>query len=148
MKINRLLPTLLLLASATLAQAGDLVVKQSANSVQATMDKFEQIVKSKGLNVFARIDHAANAEKVGMKIADAQVLIFGNPKMGTLIMQQDLAAGLDLPLRVLVYADADGKTWISYHNPQGLKTDYKLEGNKALNKAEGALGKLTSAAAK
>ena len=137
----------LLLPLALSATAAELVKKPSNHDVQGTMDKLEQIVKKKGLTVFARVDHAAGAQKVGMTLPPAQVLIFGNPKMGTLIMQRDLRAGLDLPLRVLVYQGSDGNTWITYHNPQSLKETYTVEGVKALAKAEGALDKLTSAAA-
>ena len=77
----------------------------------------------------------------------AQVLIFGSPKMGTAIMKQDPAAGLDLPLRVLVYQDNEGKTWISYHDPGALENDYRLKGNPAVMKVQGALGAITDAAA-
>ncbi len=143
-----LLGLFLLLPLALNVSAADLVRKASTHDVKETMDKLEQIVKKKGLTVFARVDHAAGAKKVGMTLPDAEVLIFGSPKMGTLIMQSDIRTGLDLPLRVLVYQDADGKTWITYHNPQSLKESYGVGKVKALNKAEGALDKLTSAAAK
>jgi uncharacterized protein (DUF302 family) len=143
-----LIGLLLLLPLALNVSAAELVRKASPHDVKGTMDKLEQIVKKKGLTVFARIDHAGGAKKVGMTLPPAEVLIFGNPKMGTLIMQSDIRAGLDLPLRVLIYQDADGKTWITYHNPQSLKKSYEVGKVKALNKAEGALDKLTSAAAK
>jgi uncharacterized protein (DUF302 family) len=143
-----LIGLLLLLPLALNVSAAELVRKASPHDVKGTMDKLEQIVKKKGLTVFARIDHAGGAKKVGMTLPPAEVLIFGNPKMGTLIMQSDIRAGLDLPLRVLIYQDADGETWITYHNPQSLKKSYEVGKVKALNKAEGALDKLTSAAAK
>jgi len=138
----------LLAASLVANAAGDLVNKASSNNVPETMDKLEQIVLSKGLTVFNRIDHQANAKKAEMEMGPAQVLIFGDPKMGTTMMQQDPAAGLDLPLRVLVYQDSEGKTWISYHDPGALEQAYQLQGNPAVKKAQGALGKLTDAAAK
>ena len=137
----------LLAASLVANAAGDLVNKASSSNVQETMDKLEQIVLGKGLTVFNRIDHQANASKAEMEMGPAQVLIFGSPKMGTTIMQQDPAAGLDLPLRVLVYQDSEGKTWISYHDPGALEQAYQLKGNPAIKKAQGALGKLTDAAA-
>ena len=148
MKLTKLTATLLLIACTGLAQAAGLITRPSTHGVQATMDKLEKIVRSKGLTVFARIDHQAGARDVGMQMPEAQLLIFGSPKLGTLIMQQDVAAGLDLPLRVLVYAGPQGKTWISYHNPQGMRMSYSLDGNKAVDKATGALAKLTGAAAK
>lgn len=146
MKSYSLYLLLLLTLSTALAQAADLVSKPSPHGVSATMDQLEKIVREKGLTVFARIDHQAGAQGVGMEMAEAQLLIFGNPKLGTKIMQQDTAAGLDLPLRVLVFAAPDGQTQIKYHNPQAMKKTYNLQGNKALDKAEGALGKLTDAA--
>ena len=132
-----------------LASAADLVKKASAHSVKETMDKFEALVKSKGMGVFARIDHKKNAAGVDLKMNDAEVLIFGNPKGGTILMQNDIAVSLDLPLRVAVYKDKDGKVWLSYHNPQGLKDNYDLtSAAKALDKVEGGLDKLTTAVTK
>lgn len=124
----------------------DIVKKASPYSVSETMDKFEAILKKKGLSVFARIDHRKNAQGAEMDMNDAQVLIFGNPKAGTAIMKQDVAAALDLPMRVAVYKDNDGKVFLAYHKPAGLAGLYSLEGNKALPKLTGGLDKLTSAA--
>lgn len=136
------------LAMPGLASAGDVLKKPSTHSVKETMDKFEELVKSKGMGVFARVDHQMNAAGIDMEMAAAEVLIFGNPKGGTVLMQNDSSVSLDLPLRVAVYEDADGKVWISYHNPQGLKDDYDVAGGAmVLDKVEGALDKLTSAAA-
>ncbi len=128
--------------------AGTLVTKPSQHSVKETMDRLETIVKGKGMTVFARIDHRANAEKIGEKMPSAEVLIFGNPKMGTRIMLRDVRAGLDLPVRILIYRDFDGKTWIAYHNPQDLKASYNEEGCIAIDQMEKALQALTDAAAK
>jgi len=128
--------------------SSDIVKRSSNHTVKVTMDRLEKIVKGKELTIFARVDHRAGAKKVGMDMNEAEVLIFGNPKMGTAIMKFDAAAGLDLPLRVLVYADKDGKTWISYHNPQSLRKHYDVAKSPALVMAEGALGKITSEAAK
>jgi len=79
---------------------------------------------------------------------DAEVLIFGNPKAGTVLMKKDPATSLDLPLKVAVYKDNEGKVWISYHNPQDLSADYDLAGVPVLGKVEGVLDKLTSAVIK
>jgi len=129
--------------------ADNIIKKLSTYSVQETMDKFEGLVKSKGMDVFARIDHAKNATSVDMALAPAQVIIFGNPKGGTVLMQQDISVSLDLPLRVAVFEDAAGQVWLSYHNPQQLKDVYAVsKGQKVLNKVEGALDKLTSAVTK
>lgn len=127
--------------------ADSLIKIPSNHSTAETMDRFEKIIRNKGLTVFIRINHHAAAKKVGMEMNDAEVIIFGNPKMGTAIMKFDAAAGLELPLRVLVYSDDKGKTWISYHNPQALKDSYDVAKSPALAKAESALAKLTAKAA-
>jgi uncharacterized protein (DUF302 family) len=143
---KRLIGFVFLLTIGFMANAAELVTKPSAAGVKETMDKLESIVKAKGLTVFLRVDHQANAAKVDLTMPAAQVLIFGNPKMGTSMMKADIRAGLDLPLRVLVYEDSAGKTWISYHNPQELKEDYQLADSPAVAKAEQALDKMTSGA--
>lgn len=131
----------------TLASA-DVIKKASAHSVKETMDKFETLVKSKGLGVFARVDHTKNAMGVDMKMNEAEVLIFGNPKAGTVLMKKDPATALDLPLKVAVYKDNDGKVWLSYRNPQDLSDDYDLEGVPVLDNVETALDNLTTAVTK
>lgn len=135
---------LLALAVPGMALASDdLVRKPSAHSVPETTDRLEALVKEKGMTVFARIDHKANAESVGKEMPDSQLLIFGAPEAGTRIMLNDPAAGVDLPMRVLTYADSDGKVWVVYHNPQGMKDDFALDECKVLGKIEGALAGMT-----
>ena len=130
-----------------MALAGDdLVRKPSVHSVQETADRLEALVKEKGMTVFARIDHKANAESVGKEMPDSQLLIFGAPEAGTRIMLNDPAAGVDLPMRVLTYADSDGKVWVVYHNPQGMKDDFALDECKVLGKIEGVLAGMTDQA--
>ena len=134
----------LVLAMPGMALAGDdLVRKPSAHSVQETTDRLEALVKEKGMTVFARIDHKANAESVGKEMPDSQLLIFGAPEAGTRIMLDDPAAGVDLPMRVLTYADSGGKVWVVYHNPQGMKDDFALDEDEVLGKIEGALAGMT-----
>ena len=129
------------------AEDNSVITKESPYSVTETMDKFEAIVKKKGLGVFARVDHQKNAKTVKMEMNEAQVLIFGNPKAGTVLMKQDISLALDLPMRVVVYS-SEGKVYIAYHNPQGFAKQYQLEGNPVLGKLEKGLDKLTSAAIK
>lgn len=142
MRLRHFLFFLLLLPLLAWAES-DLVKKQSAHGVKETLDRLEALVKEKGLTVFTRIDHRTNAESVGQSMPDSQVLIFGDPKAGTRIMLHDLAAGLDLPLRVLAYSDSDGHTWVLYHNPQGLKNSFAVGDSKVIDKVEGALDKMT-----
>lgn len=142
--------TMLLLSMLALPLPGlagsdsDLVRKASAHSVQETTDRLEALVKEKGMTVFARVDHKANAASIGKEMPDSQLLIFGAPAAGTLIMLKDPAAGVDLPLRVLTYADADGKVWLTYHNPKGLKTTHDLGDLPVLGKVAGALDGMTN----
>jgi len=125
---------------------GDVIKKISPYSVVETMDKFEAIVKKKGFGVFARVDHKKNAQSVDMELNDAQLLIFGNPKGGTVLMKQDISIALDLPLRVAVYKGADDKVYIAYHDPVAMAAIYTLKGNKVIPKVSKGLDKLTSAA--
>lgn len=145
MRATMLLLSMLVLPLPGLAGTdSDLVRKASAHSVQETTDRLEALVKEKGMTVFARVDHKANAASIDKEMPDSQLLIFGAPAAGTLIMLKDPAAGVDLPLRVLAYEDADGKVWVTYHNPQGLKNNHDLGDLPVLGKVEGALDGMTN----
>ena len=93
-----------------------------------TLDRLEAEVKAKGLTVFARIDHSAGAAAVGMTLLPTAVLIFGNAKGGTPLMQSVQTIGIDLPLKALVWQDASGKTWLSYNDPAWLVERHGLSG--------------------
>lgn len=136
---------LLLLPTLGWAESG-IIKKNSDYDVKTTMDRLEAAVREKGMTVFARIDHQQNAAAAGMEMSPSEVLIFGNPKAGTRIMLRDPAAGLDLPLRVLVHQDSEGKTWLSYHAPEALKQDYALAECVVLPKVSQALEQLTGQA--
>ena len=148
--MNRSIAKIMMLFSLTVPAiaSADIIKKASAHGVKETMDKFESLVKSKGMDVFARVDHTKNAAGVDMKMNDAEVLIFGNPKGGTVLMKKDPASALDLPLKVAVYKDNDGKVWLSYRNPQDLAADYNVAGVPVLKNVEGGLDKLSTAATK
>ncbi|MFK7876595.1 MAG: DUF302 domain-containing protein [Paracoccaceae bacterium] len=138
-------------AGATLAMtmpaaAADLIRKSSPYSVAVTMDKLEAAVTGAGARVFARVDHAAGAASVDMELADAQLLIFGNPKLGTPAMQAGITSGLDLPLRVLVYQGAAGVELV-YHDPKTLSSAHGIPSDaKVLKMMTGAMGTLTDKA--
>jgi uncharacterized protein (DUF302 family) len=91
-----------------------------------TMDRLEAEIKAKGLTVFARIDHAAGAAQVGLPLGPTELLIFGNAKGGTPLMQANQAIGIDLPLKALVFEDAGGKAWLSYNDPLWLAKRHGL----------------------
>lgn len=146
-----------LLVAAAIALAGlpasasddDIVTIRSSGDVATTMDRLEAAVSGAGATVFARVDHAAGAASVDMALAPSQLLIFGNPKMGTVAMQDDPRAGLFLPLRVLVYEDAEGQVWIAYQDPEEMFDGLAISDDAGYIKTmAGALGKLTGAAAK
>ena len=89
----------------------------SAFGPKDTMDRLEAVVRSKGMTVFARIDHAAGAAEVGLGLRPTELLIFGDARAGTPLMQAKQTIGIDLPLKALVWQDASGKTWLSYNDP-------------------------------
>ena len=100
--------------------ADGLVALKSAHTPKATMDRLEGLVKQRGLNVFARIDHAGGAAKIGKSLRPTELLIFGNPQGGTPFMECAQSAGIDLPLKALVWQDASGQVWLSYNDPAYL----------------------------
>lgn len=111
--------SLLTLSSAAGAADGMTAVK-SPFAAKDTMDRFEKIAKQRGLTIFARVDHAAGAAKVGKTLRPTEVLIFGNPKGGTPLMECAQSAGIDLPLKALVWQDAQGQVWLGYNDPAYL----------------------------
>jgi len=94
-----------------------IVRKPSSRSVAETLDRLETILKARGIQVFARIDHAGEAARVGLSMPPTQVLIFGNPRAGTPVMLAAPTAAIDLPLKVLAWQDAVGKVWLGYTDP-------------------------------
>jgi len=97
-----------------------LVSFPSRYSAPETMQRLLAVLKKRDLSVFARIDHAANAAAVGMPLRPTEVVLFGNPKGGTALMQDQQRAGIDLPLKALVWQDAESKVWLSYNAPDWL----------------------------
>ena len=139
--------TIAVITMSSSGYAADLIKKTSPHSVQDTMDKLEAAVEKAGARVAARVDHAAAAKTVGIDLSPNQVLIFGNPNIGSPIFVENPAAGLDLPIRVVVYEDASGKTIVAYHNPAALAESFGLPAEmKSFQMMTGALAKLTDAA--
>jgi uncharacterized protein (DUF302 family) len=131
------------------AMAADgLTTLRSSNRPKETMDRLEADVKAKGLTVFARIDHAAGAAAVGLALRPTELLIFGNAKGGTPLMQSVQTIGIDLPLKALVWQDASGDTWLSYNDPSWLAKRHGLgpEVAATVNALTAALAALAKAA--
>jgi len=126
-------PALLLVVSVLLASEALAVQKEegivkipSHHSVDQTVDKLKTILQSKGVTLFALVDHSGEAEKVGLKMPPTKLLIFGNPKGGTPLMLVSPSVAIDLPLKILVAEDSQGKVWISYNSPEYLKERHDL----------------------
>jgi len=119
--------------------AQGLTTIKSSHGPRDTMNRLEAAVKAKGLTVFARIDHSAGASAVGLSLNPTEVLIFGNAKGGTPLMQSAQSIGIDLPLKALVWKDAAGDTWLSYNDPAWLAKRHGLSGTEA------PIGDLTAA---
>lgn len=119
-KLSWVIAASLLILSTLAAAADGLIAVRSPHSVSATMDRVEALAKQRGLTVFARIDHAAGAAKIGNTLRPTQVIIFGNPQGGTPFMACAQTAGIDLPLKILVWEDANASVWLGYNDPEYL----------------------------
>jgi uncharacterized protein (DUF302 family) len=100
--------------------AEGLISLKNSHDVKATMDRLEKLVKEKGLTIFARVDHAAGAAKIGKRLRPTELLIFGNPQGGTPFMECQQTVGIDLPLKALIWEDASGQVWLAYNDLQFL----------------------------
>lgn len=139
---------LLLSAATALATEGVISVK-SAHGVNATADRLVSILKNRGMTVFARIDHARGAQKVGISLRPTVLVIFGNPKVGSLLMACASTTALDFPQKALVWQDKSGQVWLSYNDPAYIARRHGIGecAKDALAKVTGALNKFTHAAA-
>jgi uncharacterized protein (DUF302 family) len=139
-----------LLGASPLAVAADgLVVVPSPHDARTTMNRLESVVKEKGMNVFARLDHAAGAAGIGKQLRPTEVLIFGNPQGGTPLMLCGQTAGIDLPLKALVWQDEAGKIWLGYNDPAYLASRHRLgECGGAVQNMSKALAGFAAAATK
>ena len=136
-------------ASGYAAATESLISVESQHSAKQTADKFASIVEKKGLTLFARIDHQKNAAGADLALRETEVIIFGNPKVGTPVMQCSQQAAIDFPQKVLVWTDAENKTWLSYNNPEYIKERHNIKGcDKVFTKIAGVLSALTNAASK
>jgi len=137
-----------LIVSVAMPASAELISVKSSKPVAETMDALEAAVGNAGATVFARVDHQAGAASVDLQMPAAQVLIFGNPKLGTPAMNADIAASLYLPLKVAVH-EVDGGSVLVYEDPADMFADLNIPADAPFVKTmQGALGKLTGAAAK
>ncbi len=128
------------------ADAG-LISVQSAHDVKTTADKLEMVLTEKGMNVFGRVNHAAGAAKAGQELSPTEVVIFGNPKVGTPLMKCGHTVAIDLPQKALIWEDDEGKVWFTYNDPAYLSQRHGLsECGPVLDKVTQALGNFAKAA--
>jgi uncharacterized protein (DUF302 family) len=126
--------------------ADGLISLASPHGAKATMDRLEASVRQKQLTVFARIDHAAGAATIGASLRPTELLVFGNPQGGTPLMQCAQTAGIDLPLKVLVWEDASAKVWLSYNDPAYIAQRHRASNCPAVQNLSQALSGLANAA--
>ena len=132
--------------TAAFADSG-IIAAKSAHDVPTTTDKLVAALEKKGMGIFARIDHAAGAKKVDMTLEPTELVIFGNPKIGTTLMKCGPSIAIDLPLKALIWEDGDGQTWLGYNDPAYLTERHELEGcDKVIAKVTGALAAFSKAA--
>ena len=127
--------------------ASGVITKPSKYPVAEILTRLEGVLKANGMTMFARIDHAAEAEKVGLHMRPAQLLLFGNPQGGTPLMVASPTTGIDLPLKALAWEDANGKVWLSYNTMSYLRTRHNIQGkDELITKLNGALDAMTNKA--
>lgn len=143
-----ILSVLLLLVTTPLLAGQGIVSVKSMHNVQETADRLESVLQSKGMTVIARINHSAAAQNAGMTLRPTELLIFGNPKVGTPLMQCQQSIALDLPQKALIWEDESGTVWISYNDPEYLADRHDLEGcDEVIAKVKSALSNFAHAAA-
>lgn len=142
----------------SLVQAGDdhhghadsnrgIVSKKSAHSVKETLDRLEAALKKKGITVILRWSHDAGANKAGISLRPTELLLFGNPKLGSHMLTSAQTAGIDLPLKALAREDEKGQVWLTYNDPAYIATRHGItDRTKIVAKMTGALDKLTNVA--
>ena len=133
----------ILLSTPAYADSADGIVRIKSNhSVTATINKLESVLENKGMTIFNRVNHTAGAEKAGLKLRPTELLIFGNPKVGTPLMLCSQTTALDLPQKALAYKDENGQVWLAYNDPAYMTHRHDIKDcDEALAKVTNALAK-------
>ena len=147
-KLKVVLLSMLLCTTARAWADNGWIQMRSTHSAAQTMEQLEKAVTQKGLKIFAHINHSAAAAAVGMKLRPTQLLIFGNPKVGTRLMECSQTAGAALPLKMLVWTDADGRTWVGYTDPRTMARRHHAGTCPIVNKMHKAMAALAKAASR
>lgn len=133
----------------SMSAKAELIEVQSENDFQQTVTKLKSAIEVEGMTIFATVDHAAAAQKVDLFLAPNTMVMFGNPKVGTKLMQCDAQVGIELPLKMLVTQDLNHKVWVTYENPEALAKRFDLSKcQSTLSKVADVLQSLASVAGK
>jgi len=108
------------------SRSNGIIDKPTSHSVDETVEKLKGMLRDKGITLFALIDHSGEAEKAGIKMRPTKLLIFGSPRAGTPLMLAAPSSAIDLPLKILIWEDAQGKVWVSYNSPAYLQERHNL----------------------
>lgn len=136
---------LLILPAMTYAGDNGLVIKRSPHSASKTLDRWAELLKKKNIRVFLRTSHKDNAAGVGLKLRPTELLVFGNPKLGTHFFTSSQTAGIDLPMKAMAWEDAQGRTWVAYNDPQYVANRHGVKGrDEIIKKMKGALEKFSN----
>ena len=147
--MKRLVVAVIMMACVSVSMAGGdgLVTKKSKYSAAETLDRLEKVLKEKGINVFARISHKKNAEGVKLSLRPTELLIFGNPKLGTHFFTSNQKAGIDFPMKMLAWEDEKGQVWLTYNDPAYLAKRHGIKDrDDVAKKMAGALAKFSDIA--
>jgi uncharacterized protein (DUF302 family) len=147
MKISLLTIFLVFIISAPLYAADGMIDVKSSFGVKETGDRLDNVLKEKGMTIFNRVKHSDAANNVGVKLRETELIIFGNPKVGSPLMKCQQSVAIDLPQKALIWKDSEGKVWISYNNPRYLEKRHNISNcEEVISKIEKALAGITKAA--
>lgn len=142
-----LLGLLALIPTISMAADNGMINKKSQFSVKATLDRLENVLRKKGISIVTRWSHDAGAKKAGIELRPTELLIFGNPKMGSHFFTSQQTAGIDLPMKALAWKDKAGQVWLTYNDPRYIANRHGINDRPAIvKKMTGALNNLTNVA--
>lgn len=149
MRFALIVLTLLVTPMAAADEIPGLIKKSSPHGVSETLDRLETVLESRGIGIALRWNHGERGDEVDIPLRDTEVLIFGNPKIGSHLMSSRQTAGIDLPMKALAWRDTDGRVWLAYNDPRYLAERHGIDDrDEILARMSGALDKLTAAAVK
>ena len=146
-QIITIISLLVIMSGISVAADKGIITKKSHYSVKVTLDRLENVLKKKGITIVTRWSHHAGAKKAGIPLRPTELLIFGNPKLGSHFFTSNQASGIDLPLKALAWKDAKGQVWVTYNDPAFIANRHSINDRaKIVKKMTAALNKLTNVA--